>query len=132
MLDAFYADLATVMDPACSKTLDQSVVLTVHGDTPHNPLISSAWPDATPQAANWLYVMGNGYLKTGWFGGINADGSVNSFDPATGAALPIGMQDMNVRTYAAGAATAYAVAKGVMNTVAPFYTGTTPITGIVV
>jgi hypothetical protein len=139
MLNAFYNDLALVADPACAgKTLDQSVIFTAHGDTPHNPLISSAWPDATPQAANWMYVMGNGYIKNGWFGGVNADGSVDTFDPTMGAAaapIPIAMQDMSVRTYAAGAAVAYAVAKGGgttgINTVAPFYTGTSPITGII-
>ena len=27
------------------------------------------WPDGTPNNTNWLYVMGNGQLKTGWFGG---------------------------------------------------------------
>ena len=62
---------------------------------------------------------------------MNADGTVNGFNPATGAAVPMASQDATVRTYAAGAATAYAVAKGVMNTVAPFYSGTTPITGII-
>jgi hypothetical protein len=131
MLNAFYADLATVNDPACGKSLDKSVVLTVHGDTPKTPLSSSAWPDATPQACNWLYVMGNGYTKNGWYGGVHADGSVTSFNPADGTSVPIAMQDMNVRTYAAGAAAAYAVAQGVKNVVAPFYTGNTPYTGIV-
>ncbi len=138
MLNAFYADLATVMDPGCNQTLDKSVIFTAHGDTPHNPLIASAWPDATPQASNWLYVMGNGYIKTGWFGGVNADGSVDTFDPTMGVPatpIPIASQDMSVRTYAAGAAVAYAVAKGGgttgINTVAPFYSGTSPITGII-
>jgi hypothetical protein len=139
MLDAFYADLASVPDPVCtSRTLDKSVVFTAHGDTPKTPLVSSAWPDATPQASNWMYVMGNGYIKSGWFGGVNADGTVDTFDPLMGVPatpIPIGSQDISVRTYAAGAAVAYAVAQGGgtagIDTVAPFYSGTTPYTGII-
>ena len=135
MLNQFYADLA-VPDPVCgSQGLDKSVVLTVHGDTPHDSLTASGWPDM-PQVLkvdyNWMYVMGNGYVKPGWFGGLHVDGSCDSFDPHTGMAVPLDMQDVTVRTYAAGAAVAYAVAQGNKNTVAPFYTGMTPYDGIVV
>src|SRR5262249_28912392 len=45
MLNQFYADLA-VPDPICGSVgLDKSVVLTVHGDTPHDSLTASGWPD---------------------------------------------------------------------------------------
>src|SRR6185312_5069222 len=111
MLDAFYNDLATAPDPACtSANLDKTTILTVHGDTPKTPLQASAWPDATPGNANWIYAMGAGYLRTGWFGGIHADGSVDGFDPTTGNAVP--MQAADVISTAAGAAVAYAVSKG--------------------
>jgi hypothetical protein len=130
MLDAFYNDLATAPDPACtSANLDKTTILTVHGDTPKTPLQRDAWPDATPSNANWIYAMGNGYLRTGWFGGIHADGSVDGFDPTTGNAVP--MQAANVTSTAAGAAVAYAVSKGNTNVVAAYYSGM-PYTGMVV
>src|SRR5262249_47290650 len=70
MLDVFYADLAEITDPGCtSRKMSETTILTVHGDTPKDPLTASGWPDGTPGNANWLYVLGNGYLKTGWFGG---------------------------------------------------------------
>jgi len=130
MLDAFYNDLAASADPACAGTnLDKTTILTVHGDTPHNPLQGDAWPDATPQDSNWLYVMGNGYLRSGWFGGVHADGSVDGFDPPTGNAVP--GQPAQQTSTAAGAAVAYAVSKGNKNLVAAYYNGQ-PYTGIVV
>lgn len=130
MLDAFYADLATSPDPACSSTtLDKTTILTVHGDTPHTPLLADAWPDATPGDSNWIYVMGNGYLRTGWFGGVHADGSVDGFDPTTGNAVP--KQAAEATSNAAGAAVAYAVSKGNTNLVSQYYSGP-PYTGMVV
>lgn len=130
ILNGFYNDLATTVDPACtSKTLDKSVILTAHGDTPHSPLKGAGdWIDPTPQASNWMYVMGNGYLGTGWYGGVRADGGVNGWNPTTGQMVPD--QSSIMTATAAGAAVAYAVAKGNMNTVAPFYVGS-PITGVI-
>src|SRR5262249_30194891 len=85
VLDGFYAELDATADDQCTgKTLADSLVVTIHGDTPKNPLDRNGWPDGTPDNANWIYVLGNGYLKTGWFGGVNADGSTNGFDPTTG------------------------------------------------
>jgi hypothetical protein len=130
MLNAFYNDLATMPDPACSgKNLDQTTVLTVHGDTPHSPLQGDAWPDATPNDSNWLYVMGAGYTRPGWFGGVNANGTTDGFDPTTGNAIP--GQTSQVTSTAAGAAVAYAVCQGDKNRVSAFYSGS-PYTGIVV
>src|SRR6185436_18849281 len=78
MLNSFYNDLSAIPDPTCSaQMLDKTTVFTVHGDTPHTPLQGDAWPDATPGDSNWIYVMGNGYLRTGWFGGVNANGTVD-------------------------------------------------------
>lgn len=130
MLNAFYNDLATSPDPACNgKTLDQTTVLTVHGDTAHSPLQGDAWPDSTPGDSNWLYVMGAGFTRSGWFGGVRADGTVDGFDPTTGAAVP-GQSSQQTST-PAGAAVAYAVCKGDKNLVSSYYSGA-PYTGMVV
>jgi hypothetical protein len=128
ILNGFFNDLAAADDPICTgQKLDKTVVLTAHGDTPHNPLVASGWPDATPGGANWLYVMGNGYLRSGWFGGVRANGQVDGFDALTGADVPD--QKSTLTSAAAGSAVAYAVAKGSTNTVAQF-NGGLPITGL--
>ncbi len=122
MLDEFVNDLAAVPDPLCSsRSLADGFVLTVHGDTPKDPLQKGGWPDGTPGNANWLYVMGNGYTKTGWFGGVKANGDVSGFDPTTGDEVP--GQGADATSAAAGAAVAFAVAKGDMRRVQDFYTG---------
>ena len=129
ILDAFMADCDAVKDPSgCDKPLSDSIVMTFHGDTPKTPLVSAAWPDNTPGNSNWVYVYGGGYLKTGWFGGIGASGSITGWNPATGAAVP--NQASNVTTNAAAAAAAYAVARGDMRRVQDFYRGG-PIDGVV-
>lgn len=128
--DEFLADLGSIDDPLCaSRSLADSVVLTVHGDTPKDPRDSGGWPDGTPGNSNWLYAMGNGLLKTGWFGGVKADGSVAGFDPTTGA--EIAGQSSDATSAPAGAAVAYAVAKGDMKRVSDFYNGPA-LDGIVV
>lgn len=121
-LDEFMGDLAAIPDPLCtSRSMAETFVLTIHGDTPKDPRNRQGWPDGTPNNSNWLYVMGNGWLKTGWFGGVRADGSVAGFDPTTGD--EVDGQQSNATSDAAGAAVAYAVAKGDMRRVRDFYTG---------
>ncbi len=134
ILNGFYADLAATPDPTCSgKNLDQSVIMTLHGDTPHDPLVRAAWPDATPGNSNWLYVMGNGYLKNGWFGGVRANTAVDGWDPTTGETIP-GTPAKPIKsadtTYPACAAVLYAVAKGDIKTVNEIYKGPA-ITGVI-
>jgi hypothetical protein len=122
VLDAFMADCAATPDPACGgKMLSDNIVLTVHGDTPKNPNNRNGWPDGTPMNSNWLYVFGGGYLKTGWFGGVDDLGKVTGFDPATG--TEIAGQASGTTAQAAAAAVAYAVAKGDMRRVQDFYRG---------
>ncbi len=129
MLDQFMADMAAVPDPLCmGRTMADDVVITIHGDTPKDPRNRDGWPDGTPANSNWLYVMGNGYLKTGWFGGVHSDGSVSGFDPTSGADMP--GQSSDATSAAAGAAAAYAVAKGDLQTVQNFYNGPA-LTGII-
>jgi hypothetical protein len=122
MLDGFMKDLAQWDDPTCAGTkLSDNVVISVHGDTPKTPLRAAGWPDGTPGNSNWTYVMGNGWLKTGWFGGIKRDGSFAGFDPATGKDMP--GQTAASTANAASAAIAYAVTKGDMRRVFDFYRG---------
>lgn len=122
MLDALMEDLAGYADPACNnKSLADTTVITIHGDTPKDPRNRSGWPDGTPQNSNWIYALGNGFLKTGWFGGVRANGNVDGFDPTTGE--NVAGQGAGVTAAAAGAAVAFAVAKGDMARVDQFYNG---------
>lgn len=129
IFDGLLKHAGQIPDPSgCSRTLAEGLVFTVHGDTPKDPTIREAWPDSTPGNSNWIYVYGNGYLKTGWHGGIDAGGGVSGFDPESGNVVP--GQASTVTTNAASAAAAYAVAKGDMRRVQDFYRGG-PLTGIV-
>lgn len=128
-LDAFMEDLALVDDPNCAgSTIADNTVLSIHGDTPKNPLNRANWPDNTPGNSNWAYVLGGGLLKTGWFGGVQADGDVMGWNPIDGSDAA----DMTSEDCAgpAAAAIAYCVAKGDMRRVNDFYRGT-DIRGIV-
>lgn len=133
MLDAFLDDLSKAPDPLCpSKTFADTTILTVHGDLPKTPLDRNGWADSTPQGSNWMYVMGNGYLKTGWFGGVGSNGNVMGFDPTTGSEVPwpTNSAAMAATSAPAGAAALYAIAKGDMRRVNDFYSGP-GISGIV-
>jgi hypothetical protein len=120
-LEAFYTDLATTKDPACtSKYLDKTTILTVHGDHPHDPLSRSNWPDSTPGGCNWMYVMGNDYLPTGWHGWAKADDTCDGINPSTGMSMAY---DPQLAAHASSAAVLYAVAGGDMKRVQDFYKG---------
>lgn len=128
-LDMFMNDLMAEDDPTCAGSkIGENTVISIHGDTPKNPLDRGGWPDGTPGNSNWMYVLGAGYLRTGWHGGIMRNGDVNGFNPATGADDP--NRDASSTAMAASAAVAYAVAKGDMRRVQDFYRGE-DITGIV-
>ncbi len=120
-LDAFMGDLDAVDDPTCSGTsIGDNTVISIHGDTPKNPLQRANWPDGTPGNANWTYVLGAGYLKTGWFGGINRGGNVTTYNPTTGE--DSGSNTGNTAESSAAAVT-YCVARGDMRRVNDFYSG---------
>lgn len=121
-IDAFFSDLEAAMDPSCSaKTLADRVIFTVHGDQPHDPFKrAGAWPDSTPGGTNWVYAMGNGFLKPGWFGNGKPDKTCEGWDPTTGDVKPHNELEA---AHAASAAILYAVANGDMLQVAPFYKG---------
>lgn len=121
ILDAFYADLMGRDDPSCAGAkLGDNVVLSIHGDTPKTPLDRVGWPDGMPGNSNWTYVFGNGWLKTGWFGGIDRNGGVTGWDPTTGGTSTMTSAQLAMP---AAAAIAYAVAKGDMRRVNDFYRG---------
>ena len=120
-LDRFYQDLALSPDPACTaKNLDKTVITTIHGDHPHDPLARSNWPDSTPGGANWIYVMGNGFLPSGWHGHPKTNNTASGIDPTNGTATTY---DGTRAVHAASAAILYAVANGDMKKVHEFYKG---------
>jgi len=89
-LDGFYGYLSNQIDPETpTEKLDKSTVFIAYGDTPHTPLVGSTWPDATPDACNWMYVMDpRNHIKNGWFGHVYAN-KVNGknavgYNPLTG------------------------------------------------
>ena len=83
--------------------------MTISGDTPKDARTASGWPDGTAQNHNLLMVMGGGWLKTGWFGDMDTNGKLTTWDPTTGGA---GTQSSAQLASQAAAAAAYAVAKG--------------------
>ncbi len=122
IFDAFMADCAAIPDPSgCGKMLSDGVVFTIHGDTPKDPTNRNGWPDGTPSNSNWMYVYGNGFLKTGWFGNVSAARVATGFDPTTGNL--VSGQGSGVTAAPAAAAAAYAVAKGDLRRVQDFYNG---------
>ena len=126
ILDAFLKDLA-VPDATCAgATIADNLVVSIHTDTPKNPLIKANWPDDTPRNANWIFALGAGWLRTGWYGGIKADASVDIFDPSNGATVKNINFDLKMTsptTLPVAGAVAYAVAKGDMRRVGDFYRG---------
>ncbi|HEY5922766.1 MAG TPA: hypothetical protein VIV11_13895, partial [Kofleriaceae bacterium] len=127
VLDAFMADLGRRIDPITTKPLSEEIVMTIEGDTPKTPLDRTNWLDNTPSNSNWLYVLGGGKLKTGWFGGIAPNGQTTGFDPTTGGSAAY---DGELQAKAAVAAVAYAVTRGDSRAVQDFTRQ--DITGLVV
>ncbi len=124
--DAFMTMALATPDPGCSsKSLADNLVMTIGGDLPKDPLERSGWPDNTNGNANWLYVYGAGYLKTGWFGSYGANNSVNTFDPQTGNNVATNGNTITTASMGptAAAAAAFAVAKGDLRRVQDFYRG---------
>jgi hypothetical protein len=128
VLDAFMADLGNRNDTLLGKKLSDDVVITIEGDTPKTPLDRTNWLDDTPANSNWIYVLGSGKLKTGWFGGITPNGTASGFDPTSGASTP--NYDGDLQAKAAVAAVAYAVSNGDKRAVQDFTRQ--DITGLIV
>lgn len=123
MMQGLYDLAKSIQDPSCSsKTLADSIVLSVDGDTFKEPFNRDGWNDGTPQGSNMLYVMGNGYVKTGLFGDM-APGAAQAWDPATGDTAGSYQGKGGALGQSAAAAVLYAVSKGDMRRVRDFYTG---------
>ena len=127
VLDGFMTDLAGRMDSVTGRPLSEEIVITVDGDTPKTPLDRNNWLDNTPGNSNWVYVLGGGKLKTGWFGGVDRAGTVTGFDPGTGAPAAY---NGDLQAQAACAAVAYAISRGDARRVQDF--SRVDISGIVV
>ncbi len=120
--DAFMGDMLSEPDPMCTGAkLGDNLVVTWTGDTPKDPNDPNGWGDGTPSNSNWMYVLGNGQLKAGWFGQVHSDGSVATWNPTTGADMA-GGTSANMAA-PAGGAVLFAVAKGDMRRVQDFYRG---------
>ncbi len=126
MLNGLHDLAKSLPDPSCSaKTIADRMVLTAHGDTYKNPFNRNGWSDGTQQGSNVLYVMGGGYLKTGWLGEI-APAGVKGWDPSTGeiaGTYNTGGSSGAMLGNAASAAALYAVARGDLGRVNNFFTG---------
>jgi hypothetical protein len=81
VFDAFMDDLTATLDDATQTPLADDTVITINGDTPKDPLSRGGWPDGTPRNCNMVYIYSAGHLKSGWFGGVNPDGSVDGVGP---------------------------------------------------
>lgn len=122
MLDAFMADLTAATDDVTGESLNDITVITVNGDTckdiTHN---NGNWDDATAGGANLLYVYGAGNLKTGWFGGMNTDGSATGYGADGKAATYNATNTVNFAT----ASVAYAIARRDDRAITAFANGIT-------
>ncbi|MDB4964788.1 MAG: hypothetical protein JWN44_477 [Myxococcales bacterium] len=124
ILDAFMADCMSVDDPMCAgRKIGDNLVIALNGDTTKDALAPAGWGDGTMNNHNVLYVMGGGFVKGGWFGGINAAKALETWDPATGANVATGGMTSAALAAPASAAVLYAVAKGDMRRVQDFYRG---------
>ncbi|MBX3189263.1 MAG: hypothetical protein KF819_19725 [Labilithrix sp.] len=124
MLNGLHDFAKSKQDPACSaKTLADSIVLGVSGDTYKAPFARAGWGDGTPNGSNVLYVMGNGYLKTGWYGDVDPQQGAIGWDPATGNTAGAYAGRGAALGSSAAAALLFAVAKGDMRRVRDFYNG---------
>lgn len=124
MLNGLHDLAKSKQDPACSaKSLADNLVLTVHGDTYKSPFARGGWPDGTPMGSNMLYVMGAGYLKTGFFGDVTDNQNAVAWDPATGNTAGAYTGRGAALGASAAAAALFAIAKGDMRRVRDFYNG---------
>jgi len=118
-LNGFYNYLSQQVDPESpTEKLDQTTTFVTYGDTPHTPLQGNAWPDATPDGCNWMYVMDpKSNIKNGWFGHVYANKmngkNAVAFNPITG--LDDTTKNSEQVSAFASTATVYAVARGDSN-----------------
>src|SRR5262249_34965449 len=112
-------DLASTTDDITGAPLADNVVIVMNGDTPKDCLQRELWPDSTPSNANLMFIYSAGYLKSGWFGGIDRRGNVQGAGPA---GKPTSYDGVGTATYAT-ASLAYAIAKGDQSRIAEYAPG---------
>ena len=122
IMDAFMTDLQGTTDSVTNEVLSDSTVITFSGDTTKDITHGGGnWGDGSPKGANQVFVYGAGFLKTGWFGGIDRAGNVTGYDGAANAAT---FTAAATAKYAL-ASIAYAIAKGDERAISPFSNGVT-------
>lgn len=88
LLNAFMDDLMSSQDPFCPGIkLGDNTVIAFIGDTPRTMTVRDNWNDPTVGSQNRTWIMSNGVLKTGFFGGDrkkfgNEDVTSNAHDAA--------------------------------------------------
>lgn len=124
MMNGLYDLAKSRPDPASTgKTLADAITMAVVGDTTKNVFARDGWPDGSPNGSNMMYIMGNGYTKTGWFGSLDSGNAAQGWDPATGNTGGAYQGRGAALAQSAGAAFLYAIARGDMRRVRDFYTG---------
>jgi hypothetical protein len=122
MLGAFMDDLNAIDDPMCAgRKIGDNTVMAFVGDTHKNPFQPSGWPDGTTANSSAVWVYGAGQLRGGWFGQALSNGTIETWNPSTGAEVAGGSSAAMAGP--AGGAVLYAVAKGDMRRVQDFYRG---------
>jgi hypothetical protein len=130
MLNGLHDLAKSKADPSCSaKTLADSIVMSVNGDTFKAPFNRNGWGDGTPNGSSLLYVMGAGHLKTGWFGDMDPAAGAVGWDQASGATAGAYTGRGAELGSSAAAALLFAVSKGDTRRVRDFYNGK-PIDGV--
>ena len=125
VFDGFMNDLMMTTDDVTMELLSDDTVITFHGDTTKDPQNRGGWPDGTPQNSNVVYVYSAGHLKSGWWGGTLANGTVNGYDQNGNTAT---YNTTNTAKYAM-ASIAYAIAKRDDRAISQFANGIT-ISGV--
>ncbi len=124
MFNGLYDFAKSKADPGCSsKTLADRISMVITGDTYKAPFSRPGWGDGTPMGSNVVYVMGNGYTKSGWFGDVDPATQASGWDQGTGETG--GAYTGRGAELGASAAAAYlfSVARGDMRRVRDFYNG---------
>ena len=116
VLNGMFTMAKSLPDPgSTNKTILDSLVWSVFGDTTKSFTNRAGWPDGTAMNSNMLIAYGAGFLKTGWFGGLGAaDNQVDGWDPTTGNTAPYNGPMLG---QTAAAAVCYAIAKGDLRSV---------------
>lgn len=132
-LDAFMDSIMKVRDPFHPDlTLGDNTVILLVGDCLRSTSNRSGWPDPSLMKQNRTWIMHNGILQTGAYGGERpvAAGSATTegglFDPVTGAMIPAASVTpamLNSYGEMAMAAALYAVTRGDERRVRDFYSG---------